>query len=66
MLAGEHGAHRNIVLLNAAAGLVIAGRVGDLHDGLVVAADSIDSGRAAAALDALVRVSTEQAAAAAG
>ena len=66
VLAGEHGAHRNIVLLNAAAGLVIAGRVGDLHDGLVVAADSIDSGRAAAALDALVRVSTEQAAAAAG
>ena len=38
--------HRNIVLLNAAAGLVIAGRVGDLHDGLAVAADSIDSGRA--------------------
>ena len=66
VLAGEHGPHRNIVLLNAAAGLVIAGRVGELHDGLAVAADSIDSGRAAAALDALVRVSTEHAASVAG
>src|SRR3954467_638639 len=62
VMAGDHGPHRNIVLLNAAAGLVIAGRVDDLHDGLAVAADSIDSGRAAAALDALTRVSTEHAA----
>jgi len=59
VLGGVHGPHRNIVLLNAAAGLVVAERVADLHDGLAVAADSIDSGRAAAALDALVRTSTD-------
>ncbi|MEO5901356.1 MAG: anthranilate phosphoribosyltransferase [Ilumatobacteraceae bacterium] len=62
VLGGAHGAHRNIVLLNAAAGLVIAGRVDDLQDGLAVAADSIDSGRAAAALATMVRVSSEHAA----
>src|SRR6478735_3879026 len=50
VMAGEHGPHRNIVLLNAAAGLVIAERVDDLHDGLAVAADAVDSGRAAAVL----------------
>src|SRR4051794_19104627 len=66
VMAGEHGPHRNIVLLNAAAGLVIAERVDDLHDGLAVAADAVDSGRAAAVLDSLARVSTEHAAAAAG
>jgi anthranilate phosphoribosyltransferase len=63
VLGGEHGAHRNIVLLNAAAGLVIAERAPDLHAGLAIAADSIDSGRAATALATLVAVSTEQAAA---
>jgi anthranilate phosphoribosyltransferase len=66
VLGGEHGAHRNIVLLNAAAGLVIADRAEDLHAGLVVAADAIDSGRAAAALATMVRVSTEHAATVAG
>ena len=66
VMGGEHGPHRNIVLLNAAAGLVVAERVADLHDGLAVAIDSIDSGRAAATLENLVRVSTEHAAAAAG
>ncbi|MCU1502394.1 MAG: anthranilate phosphoribosyltransferase, partial [Ilumatobacteraceae bacterium] len=66
VLGGEHGAHRNIVVLNAAAGLLIAERVEDLHAGIAVAADSIDSGRAAAALATLARVSTEQAAMAAG
>ncbi len=63
VLGGAHGAHRNIVLLNAAAGLVIAGRVDDLQDGLAVAADSIDSGRAAAALATMARVSNEHVAA---
>jgi anthranilate phosphoribosyltransferase len=62
VLAGDHGAHRNIVLLNAAAGLVVAGRAEGLEEGLLIAADSIDSGRAAAALVAMV--SESQAAAA--
>jgi anthranilate phosphoribosyltransferase len=43
--------------LNAAAGLVIAGKAKDLKDGLIAAADAIDSGRAARTLEALVRAS---------
>jgi anthranilate phosphoribosyltransferase len=63
ILDGEPGPRRDIGVLNAAAALVVAGLAGDLGDGLVRAAASIDSGRAAAALDGLVRVSTEAAAA---
>jgi anthranilate phosphoribosyltransferase len=65
VMAGDHGAHRNIVLLNAGAGLVVAGRAGSLEEGIALAADSIDSGRAAATLDALVQASQTAAAAAA-
>ena len=56
-LAGEPGAVRDIVLLNAAAALVIAGVVGELGDGCELARHSIDSGGALRALEALVRVS---------
>lgn len=61
VLAGDRGAHRDIVLLNAAAGLVVAGAVESLEDGLVVAEQSIDTGRARAVLDALVKESQEAA-----
>jgi len=54
VLAGEHGAHRNIVALNAAAALVVADRAGSLAEGLEIATASIDSGSAAAALDRLI------------
>jgi anthranilate phosphoribosyltransferase len=57
ILAGVPGAPRDIVLLNAAASLFIAGAAASLADGLLRAADAIDSGRAAAVLDLLVRVS---------
>jgi anthranilate phosphoribosyltransferase len=57
VLAGEHGAHRDIVVLNAAAALVVAGAADDMEAGLALATQSIDGGKAAAALDALVRVS---------
>jgi anthranilate phosphoribosyltransferase len=57
VMAGEHGAHRNIVVLNAAAALVVAGVADSLEAGLVQAADSIDSGRAASTLDRFVAVS---------
>jgi anthranilate phosphoribosyltransferase len=56
-MAGEHGAHRNIVVLNAAAGLVVAGVAATLEDGLLLAIDSIDTGKAAAALAKFVDVS---------
>lgn len=57
VLAGEQGAHRNIVILNAAAGLVVADAATDLEDGVAKARESIDSGRAQAVLDGVVRVS---------
>jgi anthranilate phosphoribosyltransferase len=57
VLAGERGPHRDIVVLNAAAGLVVGGAVADLAEGLAAAGLAIDDGRAQGALDALVRVS---------
>ena len=63
VLAGDHGAHRNIVVLNAAAGLVVGGAAANLEEGLVLAANSIDSGQAAAALDRFIAVSQAAAAA---
>jgi len=66
VLAGEPGARRDFILLNAAAGMVAAGLADDVAAGLKLAADAIDDGRAAGVLDRLVRVSSEQAAAATG
>jgi anthranilate phosphoribosyltransferase len=57
VLAGDTGAARHVVLLNAAAGLVAAGVADDLHAGLAAATASVDSGAAAAALDRLVAAS---------
>jgi anthranilate phosphoribosyltransferase len=59
VMRGTSGPMRDIALLNAAAGLVIAGKSGDLKEGLVAAADAVDSGRAGRTLDALVRASRE-------
>jgi anthranilate phosphoribosyltransferase len=57
VLAGKPGAERDIVVLNSAAGLVAAGLAADLHEGVDLAARTVDSGRAAETLDALVEVS---------
>jgi anthranilate phosphoribosyltransferase len=57
VLDGEQGASRDVVLLNAAAALVAAGRSDGFTDGLERAAQAIDSGAARTALDTLVRVS---------
>jgi anthranilate phosphoribosyltransferase len=57
ILDGERIGHRDLVLLNAAAGLVAAGVVDELADGIEAGRASIDGGRAAAVLDDLVRVS---------
>lgn len=54
LLDGEQGAVRNIVLLNAAAGLVVADAVASLDEGVARAAESIDSGAARRVLDGLV------------
>jgi anthranilate phosphoribosyltransferase len=57
ILDGEKGAPRDIVLLNAAASLLIAGRAASMADGVRDAAAALDSGAAARALDHLVRLS---------
>ena len=57
VLAGESGAHRDIVVLNAAAALVVADLADDMPAGVELAAAALDDGRAAATLDRLVSVS---------
>jgi len=58
ILAGTESPRRDVVLLNAAAVLVAAGRADHLGDALPLAGQSIDSGAAAAKLEALVRFTT--------
>jgi anthranilate phosphoribosyltransferase len=53
ILGGEVGPRRDIVLVNAAAGLMVAGLASDLRTGVAMAAESIDSGAALAKLEAL-------------
>jgi anthranilate phosphoribosyltransferase len=62
VLAGEHGPHRDIAVLNAAAALVVAGLSPDLAGGVERAAAVIDAGGAGEALDRLVTTSREAAA----
>lgn len=59
VLVGEPGPRRDIVLLNAAAGLVVGGVCDDLASGLQAAAEVIDDGRALACLDRLISVSQD-------
>jgi anthranilate phosphoribosyltransferase len=54
VLAGDKGARRDIVCLNAAAGIVVGGKAETLLEGFALAAQSIDSGRAMQALVGLV------------
>jgi anthranilate synthase/phosphoribosyltransferase len=51
VLSGAAGPPRDVVLLNAAAVLVVAGRARDLREGVRLAASAIDDGRARAMLD---------------
>ncbi len=55
ILAGIQGAGRDIVLINSAAALWVAGKVESIADGLGVAAQAIDEGKATATLDALIK-----------
>jgi anthranilate phosphoribosyltransferase len=56
LLDGETGAYRDA--LNAAAALVVAGRVAELRDGVEIAAESIDAGAAKRAVETLARVTS--------
>jgi len=56
VLSGRRDAFRDIVILNSAAALLVAGVARDLKEGAAKAAESIDSGKALKALDTLVRI----------
>jgi anthranilate phosphoribosyltransferase len=60
LLDGKPGALRDIVLLNAAAALIVAGRAKDLREGVGLAAQSIDGGAARRALDRLIVITNEK------
>jgi anthranilate phosphoribosyltransferase len=55
ILSGAKGPHRDIVLVNASAALVAAGRAVDFLDGVKLAAQSIDSGAAIAKVEQLAK-----------
>ena len=57
ILRGERGHKRNAVFLNAGAALYIGGRADTMKDGVALAGELIDSGKAAAVLERLVEVS---------
>ena len=59
VLAGEPGPRRDVSIINAAAAIVAAGLAGGFADGITAATESIDSGAAAAVLDACVSLGTE-------
>jgi anthranilate phosphoribosyltransferase len=56
VLSGRRDAFRDIVVLNSAAALMVAGVARDLKEGAAKAAESIDSGKAMKALETLVRI----------
>ena len=58
LLAGENSAYRDAVLLNAAAALLIAGKVDNLRDGVAFATTSIDSGAAKGKVTALANLTS--------
>jgi anthranilate phosphoribosyltransferase len=61
VLAGAKGPRRDLVLLNGAAALRAAGLAHEWRDGVGMAAEAIDSGRAGEVLETWVRVSREAA-----
>jgi anthranilate phosphoribosyltransferase len=59
ILNGEKGPKRNIILINASAALVAAGKASNLKEGITLAENSIDSGAATAKLYSLIRFTQE-------
>ena len=59
ILHGKRGARRDLVMLNAAAALVVAGKAENIKEGLKLSAESIDSGAAHAKLDRMRELSLQ-------
>ncbi|MGS0763832.1 anthranilate phosphoribosyltransferase [Syntrophomonas curvata] len=60
VLQGMPGPHRQVVILNAAAALVAAERAADIEDGMLIAAEAIDSGKSQATLQAMISYSRDK------
>lgn len=60
ILRGEKGPKREVVLMNAAPGLVAVGKAKTLQEGFALAAESIDSGKAMSKLDRLIEMSNKK------
>ncbi|MCK5098090.1 MAG: anthranilate phosphoribosyltransferase, partial [Desulfobacteraceae bacterium] len=61
VLNGKKGPKRNVVLINAAAALVAAGKTDSLKEGILMAEDSIDSGKAVTKLNELIAFTQDNA-----
>jgi len=57
VLGGEVGVRRNVVVMNAAAALVAGNQAADLKEGVCIAEETIDSGKALDKLDELMKLS---------
>jgi anthranilate phosphoribosyltransferase len=60
VFAGETGARRGAILLNAAGAIAAGGHAEDLREGLELAGNAVDSGAAAARLDQLIAFTQER------
>lgn len=60
VLSGDKNAYRDIVLLNTAAALIVGGKAADLKEGVVIAADAIDTGKAKATLEKWIELSNTE------
>jgi anthranilate phosphoribosyltransferase len=60
ILNGSSGQQRDVVLLNSAAGLIAAGKAKDFPQGIALSSESIDSGKALATLQKLIKLTNEQ------
>ncbi len=61
LVAGDPGPYRDIVLINAAASLIVAGRAPNLAEGVAIAAAAIDDGKASDCLNKLVTITNGEA-----
>ncbi|HHV15281.1 MAG TPA: anthranilate phosphoribosyltransferase, partial [Gelria sp.] len=60
IFVGVPGPYRQVVVLNAAAALMTAGRARDMQEGMLVAAEAIDSGKSRATLQAMISYSRDR------
>lgn len=59
LLSGEKSSYRDIVVFNAGAALVVAGKAADLRQAILLAAESLDSGAAKNVLNKLIAITNQ-------